>query len=365
MANRREVIKAGMAGGLLAATGMSGVLRAETKPLDILILGGTGFIGPHMVREALGRGHSVTLFNRGRTNSNLFPELETIKGDRGSDLSGLEGRKWDAVIDNSGYMARDVKASAELLAENVGYYIFISSVSVYENYDQPYDETAAVEKLPGAEPEEFSWEVYGALKALAEDHVIATLGDDRSSVFRLTYVVGPGDHTDRFTYWPVRTSQGGEMIWPGSPSHNLQVIDVRDLAVFAIDSAERSTPGVFNVATPVGAVTMGSLLDASVKVTGADMTPVWVSDEFVGSTEAATGAFPIWHPQTGQFAHVSSADTTRAIEAGLRNRSVEDTVRDLMAWWDTLPEERVTSARFQMTPEKEAELIAAWHAQQG
>lgn len=359
MTSRREIIKAGVAGGLLAATG---VLRAATKPLDILILGGTGFIGPHMVREALGRGHSVTLFNRGRTNSNLFPELETIKGDRSNDLTGLEGRQWDVVIDNSGYMARDVRASAELLKPNIGYYLFISSVSVYENYSQPYDESAAVEQLPGAEPEEFSWEVYGALKALAENHVIDTMGDEHSSVLRLTYVVGPGDHTDRFTYWPVRTSRGGEMIWPGSRRHNIQVIDVRDLATFAIDCAERTTAGVFNVATPVGAVTMGSLLDASLAVTGADMTPVWVSDEFVSSTEGTGGLFPIWHPQSGEFAHVSSADTSRAIAAGLQNRSVEGTVRDLMTWWDTLPEERVANARFGMTPEKEAELIAAWRA---
>ena len=362
MTSRREVIKAGVAGGVLAATG---ALRAETQPLSILVLGGTGFIGPHMVRNALARGHSVTLFNRGRTNSSLFPELETIKGDRANDLTGLEGRSWDVVIDNSGYAARDVKASADLLADNVEHYLFISSISVYASFAEPNDVSSPVEQLADPEPEEFSWDDYGAHKAKAEQNVVNATGAERSSLLRPTYVVGPGDHTDRFTYWPVRASKGGEMIWPGSPSHNVQVVDVRDLATFTIDVVESRNAGAFNVASPRGAITMGMLHDASVSITGADMEAVWVADEFLTESDETAGLFPVWHPRSGPLAHLSSVDTSKARAAGLQSRDVTDTVRDLMTWWDTLPKERVANARFRLTPEKEAELIAAWRRRAG
>lgn len=244
--NRREFLKASALASAALAAGLPKVSAAgddkkASKPLSILILGGTGFIGPHMVREALRRGHSVTLFNRRRTNNALFPDLETIKGDRADDLTGLEGRSWDAVIDNSGYVPRHVENSARLLAPNVGYYLYISTVAVYADFTRVNDENAPLATLEDESIEEVTRQTYGPLKALCEKRVTAEIDSDRLSIIRPTYICGPGDHTDRFTYYPVR-----------------------------------------------------------------------------------------------------------------------ETIRDLMTWWDTLPEERIANARFRLTTEQEAELIAAW-----
>ena len=364
--NRREFIKAGVLGGALAAAGLpkasfAGEKKATSKPLDILILGGTGFIGPHMVREALRRGHNVTLFNRGRTNSTLFPDLETIKGDRAGDLEGLENREWDAVVDNSGYFPPYVQNSARMLSANVGQYLFISSISAYAGYAQPNDEESPLATMADEDAQEFSWDFYGAFKARCERTAAEEMGADRLTILRPTYVCGPGDHTDRFTYWPVRTSKGGEMLWAGSPAHEIQIIDVRDLANFTVDCLEQKITGTYNMVTPVGSYTMGNLLEDSQAITTTMADPVWVDDAFVDSSSAGEGgALPIWHPATGEFAHVSSVSGERARAAGLHNRPIRETIRDLMTWWDTLPEERIASARFAMTAEKEAELIVAW-----
>lgn len=362
--NRRNFLKVGALGSALAATGLpaSSAAGEETggvRDLNILILGGTGFIGPHMVREALRRGHRITLFNRGRTNSALFPDLETIKGDRAGDLEGLQGRRWDAVIDNSGYMPQHVQASASLLSPNIGQYVFVSSISAYESYAQPNDESSPLALLEDESVTEFSWEIYGELKVLCERRASEEMGDDRLTVLRPTFVCGPGDHTDRFTYWPVRTRKGGPMLWPGSPSHPIQIIDVRDLAAFVIDCLERKTMGIFNTVTPVGSYTLGNLLEDSQAVSATTVEPVWVGDQFIADNDLG-GALPIYHPVTGEYAHVSSVSGANARAAGLRNRPVRETIRDLLAWWDTLSEDRHESARFAMTPEREAELIAAW-----
>ena len=369
--NRREFIKAGVLGGALAATGLpeasfAGPGRMASKPLDILILGGTGFIGPHMVREALRRGHNVTLFNRGKSNNTLFPDLETIKGDRAGDLEGLENREWDAVVDNSGYFPPYVQNSARTLSPNVGRYLFISSISAYASFAQANDEDSALATMADEDAETFSWEFYGALKARCEKSAAEEIGDDRLTILRPTYICGPGDHTDRFTYWPVRTSKGGEMLWAGSPQHEIQIIDVRDLANFVMDCLDQKIAGTYNTVTPVGSYTMGNLLEDSQAVTATMVDPVWVDDAFVDSSRAgAGGALPIWHPATGGNAHVSSVSGERAQAAGLRNRPVRETIRDLMTWWDTLPEERIANARFAMTAEREAKLIAAWKEANG
>ena len=238
--NRRDFIKAGALG---AAALTSGILtlpspaEANTghEPLDILILGGTGFIGPHMVREALRRGHSVTLFNRGRTGAGLFPDLETIKGDRNNGLDGLRGRQWDVVIDNSGYVPRHVRDSAELLAPNVSHYLFVSTVSVYASFTSDADEQSPLATIPDETVEQVTGETYGALKALCETAVRDVAGVDRSTVLRPTYICGPGDHTDRFTWWPVRTSRGGEMLWPGRSGDQIQIIHHSDARAFLHD----------------------------------------------------------------------------------------------------------------------------------
>ncbi len=362
--NRREFLKAGMAGGAAIAAGLpaaslAGTGRKAGKPLAILILGGTGFIGPHMVHEMLRRGHTVSLFNRGRTNNTLFPDLETIKGDRAGDLEGIANREWDGVVDNSGYMPQYVQNSARTLSANIGHYVFISSISAYAGFAQASDEDSPLAQMADEDAQTFSWEFYGALKARCEKRAAEEIGDDRLTVLRPTFICGPGDHTDRFTYWPARTSKGGEMLWPGSPQHEIQIIDVRDLANFVVNCLEQKIAGTFNTVTPVSSYTMGNLLEDSQAVTATMVDPVWVDDAFVARSDAG-GALPIWHPATGENAHVSSVSGERARAAGLGNRPIRETIRDLMTWWDTLPEERITNARFAMTAEREAELIAAW-----
>lgn len=365
--NRRDVLKAGMLGGAVAATGgLPSLAFAErpfrpAAPLDILVLGGTGFIGPPMVREALRRGHGVTLFNRGRTNDDIFPDLETITGDRGGDLEGLKGRRWHAVIDNSGYVPRHVENSARLLSPNVGYYLFISTVAVYDDFTVMNDEDAPLATIEDETIEEVNGETYGPLKALCEQRARAEIGDDRLSIVRPTYICGPGDHTDRFTYYPVRTARGGRMAWPGSPSHELQIIDVHDLANFVIDSIENATTGVYNAVTPIGAYTFGQLLEDSQAVTGTTVEPVWLDDEFIIGNEVRD-AFPIYSPRIGDDVFRFGFSGERARAAGLRNRPPRETVRDLMRWWGRLPAERIENARFRMTAEREAELLAAWDA---
>ncbi|MDJ0940283.1 MAG: NAD-dependent epimerase/dehydratase family protein [Woeseiaceae bacterium] len=368
--NRREFLKAGLIGGAVAATGLPTLALAghhEKKPaksLEILVLGGTGFIGPHMVREALRRGHNVTLFNRGRTNNALFPDLETIKGDRADNLKGLEGRSWDVVIDNSGYVPRHVENSARLLSDNVSHYLFISSVSVYADFNRVNAEDAPLATIEDETVEEVTGETYGALKALCEKRTLTEVGEDRVTVVRPTYICGPGDHTDRFTYYPVRTQKGGEMLWPGSPSHEIQIVDVRDLANFVVDCVQKRTQGIFNAVTPIGAYTFADLLEDSQAVTATTVDPVWVDDAFIAANEARD-AFPIYFPREGEDAGRLAFSGEAAFAAGLHNRPPRETVRDLMTWWATLSDERIESARFRMTPEREATLLEAWKARGG
>ena len=370
--NRRQLIKAGVLGSVAAATMGAPLGRkvaaqdfdrtdGAAAPLEILILGGTGFIGPHMVREALRRGHRVTLFNRGRTNNTLFPDLETIKGDRDGGLDGLEGRQWDAVIDNSGYVPRHVRDSARLLSDNVGYYLFISSISVYADFNSRIDEDSPLGTLDDESVEEVTGETYGPLKALCEQRGREEFGADRYAVLRPTYICGPGDHTDRFTYWPVRVSRGGEMLWPGDPADEFQIIDVRDLASFTVDCVEGRTTGTFNTVTPEGGYTMGNLLEDSQAVSGVTVEPFWVSEAFIRDQgAAANGALPIWYPKEGPDAMQFHVSGGRARAAGLHSRPVRETIRDLLAWWDTLPSERKEKPRVGLSAEREAELLAAW-----
>jgi 2'-hydroxyisoflavone reductase len=369
--NRREFIKAGALGAMALTTGSvaaaedGAAQQRRSKSLEILVLGGTGFIGPHMVSEALRRGHSVTLFNRGRSNSGLFPDLETIKGDRDNGLDGLKGRRWDAVIDNSGYVPRHVRDSTRLLANNTDFYLFISTISTYASFATPNDEDSPLATIDDETIEEVTGPTYGPLKALCEKRAREEIGDDRLAILRPTFICGPGDHTDRFSYWPVRTAKGGEMIWPGGPSYPTQIIDVRDLANFTVDCIEKNISGIYNTVTPVGSYTIGDLLEESQAVTGSSVDPVWVDEEFIEAAQANStvqnwGLFPIWHSLTGDSAAVSSISGARAREAGLRNRPVRETIRDLMRWWETLPEERTVTLRAGMSADAEAELIALW-----
>jgi len=365
--NRREFLKAGMLGGVtVAASGLSTTADAaqnsgSEESFQILILGGTGFIGPHMVREALRRGHSVTLFNRGRTNNKIFQDLETVKGDRGGDLSVLSGRRWDAVVDNSGYVPRHVQNSAQVLSKNIAHYLYVSTISTYASFAEANDEDSPLAVIEDESIEEVTGETYGPLKALCEKRARQEIGDDRLTILRPTYICGPGDHTDRFSYWPTRTASGGDMLWPGTPSHRIQIIDVKDLANFVVDSIEQRIMGTFNTVTPVDSYSMGDLLEDSQAITATTVNPVWVDEEFIDKHEIAEGRnLPIWHPRVGENAQASSVNGARARAAGLRNRPVRETIRDLMSWWTTLRAERTSQPRAGLSAEREAELIAAW-----
>jgi 2'-hydroxyisoflavone reductase len=364
--DRREFIKAGVFGSAVVAAGLPMPATAEQgmnarRPLEILILGGTGFIGPHMVREALRRGHKLTLFNRGRTNSRLFPDLETIQGDRDGGLDGLVGRRWDAVVDNSGYVPRHVADSASLLAPNIDRYLYISSVSVYADFSIANDENAALATMADESIETVTGETYGPLKALCETKARAAVVEDQLTVIRPTFICGPGDRTDRFSYWPIRTREGGDMIWPGKPADAISVVDVRDLANFTIDCLDNAISGTFNAVNPAGSYTMGDLLADSRAVTGADVEPLWVDEDFITANKLSRGnLLPIWQSSTGETAGFGLLSGKAARKAGLHNRPERETMRDLLTWWDTLDEGRRANIRAGLPADREAELIAKW-----
>lgn len=364
---RRQFIQAGLLGGAAAGSGVPLAFGEEEAPqqsasrLSILVLGGTGFIGPHMVKEALRRGHTVSLFNRGRSNLGLFPDLELLIGDRDNGLGALEGRRWDAVIDNSGYVPRHVRDSARLLSPVVSQYLFVSSISVYESFAIANDEDSPLATTPDETVEEVTGATYGPLKALCEKQAADEIGTDRLTVLRPTYICGPGDRTDRYTYWPVRTMRGGDMLWPGDAAHKTQIIDVRDLANFVVDCLERKIVGTYNTVTPAGSLSMGQLMEDCAAVTAADMTPVWVDSAFIEKHGAADGrALPIWSSPDGDAAKVALVSGERAAAAGLVVRPNRETARDTVAWWNTLPPERTAALKAGLSAEREQELLALW-----
>jgi nucleoside-diphosphate-sugar epimerase len=303
------------------------------------------FLGRAVANAALQRRHQLTFFNRGQTNPELYPEVEKLRGDRDGGLDALAGREWDAVVDTSGYLPRVVRQSAELLAEHVGRYCFVSSVSVYADFSGPVDESSAVGTLDDETVEEMGeeYENYGPLKAVCEGVVQETLGE-RSLVVRPGLIVGPHDPTGRFTYWPHRLARGGEVLGPGPPERLVQFIDVRDLGEWIVRLLEDERGGVFN-ATSEG-VPWGDLLG--------DAEVAWVDDAFL--LEHGVGEWmglPLWIA-AADWAGLHQADVSRATAAGLRLRPVEETVRDTLAL--ATPVDGVG-----LSPAREAELLAAWH----
>ena len=369
--DRRRFLKTSLLGGAAVVAGCTTdvAMDAETKadpwkPLRILILGGTGFIGPHMVREALRRGHDVSLFNRGRTNNELFPDLELLVGDRNNGLEALEGGKWDVVVDNSGYVPRQVEDSARLLAPIVSHYLFVSTISVYGDFSKPINEDTAVGTMDDETVEEVTGETFGPMKAMCEKRVLSQVGAGRTTILRPTYICGPGDRTDRYTYWPVRTMRGGEMLWPGTPDDDIQMIDVRDLANFTVDCLEQKITGTFNTVTTPGSFKMGDLLEDSLAVTAADMMPIWVDTDFIAAQKVgADGGLPIWESPVGEAAGLTKVDGSRATAAGLRNRPTRETARDTISWWKTLPQDRTEKLRAGLSADKEAEILQKWREQ--
>ena len=337
-------------------------LRAERR-LKILILGGTAFLGPAIVNDALARGHEVTLFNRGRTNPHLYPDLEKIVGDRKVSHDALKGRQWDVVIDTSGYYPRVVREAAAALAGNVGQYIFISTISVYGDFSiKGLNEKSAVAKLTDETTEEVTGETYGGLKALCEQ-AAETAMPGRACNIRPGLIVGPMDRTDRFTYWPVRIARGGEVLVPDRPETVTQVIDVRDLAEYVVRCAERQTCGVFNCTSPSGELTMGEIFTACKDVSGSDATFTYADGDWLEKQGVHSWSdMPVWSPLEGAEAGHPFIDVTRALNTGLLFRPITETVRDTLDWWATVPQERKDGPmRSGLTAEREAEVLALWH----
>jgi len=311
-------------------------LRYKVK---LLILGGTKFLGRHLVEAALAAGHDVTLFNRGKTNPTLFPNVETIIGDREHDIGRLSGREWEAAIDVAGYLPRLVHLSAEALNGSVKRYVFISSISVYQNFSKVgINESDPVGKLDDESVEEITGETYGPLKALCEK-VVQEIYGDRALIIRPGLIVGPYDPTDRFTYWPVRVKRGGNMITPDKPQTPMQFIDVRDLSKFIIKLIEDGASGIYNATGPDDELMIGEFLDACKRVSGSAGAFHWASADFLLEHEVTPWSdMPVWIPDTPEDAGFSRVDISRAINAGLKFRSLENTIRDTLQWAETRPE---------------------------
>ena len=375
MTTRRDFLKTGAAaGGALLAGLSAGCARAAQpggaaaraaappRPLDILVLGGTGFVGPHQVRHAVSRGHRVTIFTRGRRQAELPASVEYLVGDRDGKLDALVGRRWDAVIDNSATNPAWVRQSAQLLKDAAGQYLYISSTGVYYPYrTTDIDET--VQPRLVAEPPDDGSAKYGVAKALSEREAQAAFGD-RATVVRPQFIVGPGDTTDRFPYWPVRVARGGDVLAPGRRSDPVQLIDARDLAEWTVLLLEQRRTGVFNAAGPRTTLTMERFLDGVRAGTGSDARYVWVDDYDFLARHEIQGIVP-WIMLRGDHLGMTSIDSGRAIAAGLTFRPLETTVRDTLAWWPTVPAERRAAPKFALTPEKEAAVLAEWRARGG
>jgi 2'-hydroxyisoflavone reductase len=330
--------------------------------MRLLVIGGTRFVGRGVVQFALDAGHEITLFNRGQTDPGAYPETEHLVGDRDGGLDVLRDRTWDAVIDTCGYVPRVVKASAELLSGSVGHYTFVSSLSVYADDRTPgQDESAPLLRLEDPTVEEVTGESYGGLKVLCEQAVDEAF-PGRALIVRCGLIVGPEDYSDRMPYWVRRVAEGGEVLAPGPRDYPVQVIDARDLGAWMVSCAEAGTVGTYNATGPVVPHTLEALFDTCRAASGSDARFTWVSPEFVAEqgVEGWTD-LPLWLPLP-EFGGVMTSDVRRAAAAGLRQRSLEETVRDTLAWDRERPHDEPMKAG--LTREREAELLAAWHARE-
>jgi 2'-hydroxyisoflavone reductase len=343
--------------------------------MKLLILGGTKFLGRYVVEDALARGHEVTLFNRGQLNAELFPDVEKLRGDRDGGLDALKGRRWDAVVDTSGYSPRVVRDSARLLSDAVEHYVFISSQSAYKDASVPgVDEdypvgTITDERLREAEALKqselttapFFGEIYGALKALCERAAEESMPGRVLNV-RAGLIVGPHDYSDRFTYWPRRVAEGGEVLAPGDPERQVQLIDVRDLAAWVLEMAEARRSGTYNATGPDYRLTMGRVLDVCRGTTGSDARFVWVDEQFM--LDAGLGPWmevPLWVAQSGEDdvnRYFMGISAEKAVAAGLKFRPLSETVRDTLEWDLTRPAD--TQRRAGLAREREREVLDAW-----
>lgn len=333
--------------------------------MRIVVLGGTGFVGRHFVEEALQAGHDVTLFNRGESGADLYPEAESLIGDRvAGDLSALVGRTWDVAVDTAGYLpnvAQAVRAAAEVLKDCVDYYTFVSSIEVYsERRRALVDETTPVHSTDGMPPDPDAPEAYGLHKAHAEAAVTAAFGM-RGLLLRAGLIVGPYDEIDRFPYFVRRVARGGEVLAPEDASLPVQVIDARDLVQWVYRMVERGSAGTFNVAGLADSLTLGSLLETCREVSGSDASFTWVSGRFL--EQQGVGYWhelPFWLPRD-QLDFWARIDVSKALQEGIRYRPLADTIRDTLEWDRTRPPGSQRSDAGGLDPEKERRVLSAWH----
>ena len=373
----RAVLTTAAAGAAMTLPGIS--WAQARRPLKVLVLGGTGQTGPHLVRDLLDAGHVVTLSNRGNRSEDLFPEIECIVADRALDaddglanlIAELEGgRTWDVCIDIWPHVPKIVETTAELLKDHVGHFMYVSSMSVYADASQPNaDESAAVGEAPNADELEFTNELFGPFKAECENRV-RRIYPDNHTIFRPGLIVGPRDFSFRGGYWPVRVRQGGEVLAPGDGDDPIQQIDGRDLTKFQVLCMEKGVGGTFNVVGPHPStpLTMKRYLQRCKEATGSDASFTWVDADFLGEHQVGPWMnMPNWLPREGDYAGFARRNVDKAVAAGLTFRPLVDTIRDTLTWYDELDAERRdgVTRRAGIPAEKEAEVLTAWHAAQG
>jgi 2'-hydroxyisoflavone reductase len=373
ISTRRKFIKLSAVAGGALGFGLRPSASSEqkaTKPLRLLILGGTGFTGPFQVRYALERGHKVTVFNRGKTHPGELPkEVEQLIGDRNGQLDALKNRKWDVVIDNPTMLPAWVRDAAQILRGNVERYVFISTISVFADTSKPgTDESAPLAQYTGADAMKETrdtvvaskFALYGPLKALSEQEAEKWF-PKQTLIIRPGLIVGPRDETDRFTYWPVRIDRGGEVLAPGDPSDPVQFIDGRDLAEWVIRMVEQRGTGIYNATGPEKTLGVGAMLEGikTANKSNADFT--WVNTDFLEAQKVAPWSdMPVWVPPRGEEAGMGRISIQRALAKGLTFRPLAETARDTLAWFKSQPAERQAKLKAGLSPEREAEVLGAW-----
>jgi 2'-hydroxyisoflavone reductase len=371
---RRHFIKLSAGVGVVLGFGVrSTSLLAEksVKPLRILILGGTGFTGPYQVRYALSRGHKVTTFNRGKTHPGELPnEVEQLIGDRNGQLDALKDRQWDVAIDNPTTLPEWVRDAGQILKGNVEHYVFISTISVYADTSKGVDETASLAQYDGPDPYKETLEAmrasgyktYGPLKALSEQEAEKWFSG-KTLIIRPGLIVGPGDETDRFTYWPVRIDRGGEVLAPGNPNDPVQFIDARDLAEWTIRMVENRETGLYNATGPAKPLGIRKMLDEIKDALNSNAKFTWVPVDFLKQQSVeAWSDMPVW---AGDELGLARTNINRALAKGLTFRPLAETTRDTLAWFKSLPQDRQSKIHAGLALEREAEVLAAWRKRTG
>lgn len=381
--NRRTFLKlSALTGGSIGfglIPGASDLLASGTsigqavKPLRILMLGGTGFTGPFQVSYALSRGHKVTVFNRGKTHPGELPkEAEQLIGDRNGQLDALKGRQWDVVVDIPTTLPVWVRDAAQILKGNVDRYVFISTISVYSDNSKPgMEESGPLARYEGADAMKETqatllasrYGLYGPLKVLSEQEAEKWF-PGKALIIRPGLIVGPGDETDRFTYWPVRLDRGGEVLTPGAPTDPVQFIDARDLAGWTIRMVEQGATGTFNATGPKTKLGIGEMLDGIKKATTSESRFTWVDADFLAAQKVrAWSDMPVWVPPRGGSAGFADISIKKALGRGLTFRPIPDTAKATLEWFRKQPADRQAKLKSGLTPERETEVLAAWRAQ--